>query len=317
MNLLSKKYSLPTALFHRTYKNYTGGHGKVWDYFNHIRQSGLYQTQIYFSPDSVFDSNNPWKRETDSIVPVWKPDEADLLFLAGMDWEAIPANLSKNIPIINLIQGIRHADSNLPLYDFLQKRALRICVSQGVADAILATGQVNGPVSVIPNSIGNLKPIDVKERSQAIFIGALKNKSFGEKLAKQLLLSGYQINLLTKSIPKKDFLQKMGQARLAILLPAPVEGFFLPGLEAMALGTPVIMPDCIGNREYAITGKNCLLASPKNIVKMVEYFDDDAVLDRIRQAGIETSENFRSSKEREKFLDVLNNIRKHWLDWNN
>jgi len=35
------------------------------------------------------------------------------------------------------------------------------------------------------------------------------------------------------------------------------EGFYLPALEGMAVGTLVIFPDCIGNRSFCLSGYNC------------------------------------------------------------
>lgn len=50
--------------------------------------------------------------------------------------------------------------------------------------------------------------------------------------------------------------------RADLLLATPrVEGFFLPGLEAMACGCPVITTDSGGVREYAKNNYNCIMAS--------------------------------------------------------
>ena len=49
----------------------------------------------------------------------------------------------------------------------------------------------------------------------------------------------------------------MGRARVTVLVPNPKEGFYLPGVEAMAAGTLVVCPDCVGNRSYCMDGENC------------------------------------------------------------
>ena len=36
------------------------------------------------------------------------------------------------------------------------------------------------------------------------------------------------------------------------------EGFYLPALQAMALGSIVICRDCIGNRSFCLPGHNCI-----------------------------------------------------------
>ena len=44
--------------------------------------------------------------------------------------------------------------------------------------------------------------------------------------------------------------------------PSLAEGFGLPPLEAMACGTPVVVTDSGGVRDYAVDGKNCILVQP-------------------------------------------------------
>jgi glycosyltransferase involved in cell wall biosynthesis len=298
-----------TALFYRQYLAYSGGHGKVWDYFNHVKTSGLYEPKIFFTGDSIFDHTNPWLHSKDTILTEWMPERADLLFLAGMDWQALPPQWNKDIPVINLIQGVRHADHQLPLYGFLNRRAIRICVSQPIADAILTTGQVNGPIYVIPNGLQIPDQLfeDVK-KDEKIFISAMKNIPAGILIAEQARNLGYVVELLTQPVSKIDYLKKIQRARIAVLLPLAVEGFYLPGLEAMALGTPVIMPDCIGNREYAKHKENCLIAAPEDMISAIQYFDAPDELHRIQYKGIETAKRYTLASEYESFVKVLNNV---------
>ena len=52
----------------------------------------------------------------------------------------------------------------------------------------------------------------------------------------------------------------MARARVTVLVPNPKEGFYLPALEAMALGTIVVCPDCVGNRSFCVAGRQLLPA---------------------------------------------------------
>ena len=204
-----------TALFRRNFTGYSGGHGKVWDYFNYVKKSGLYEASIFFTDASFFDESNPWLHSQSDFVSEWKPEEADLLFLEGLDWQAMPAGWNKEIPIINLIQGVRHADPSLPLYGFLKRPALRICVSQPVADAILATGQVNGPVHVIPNGLNIPDELTGQvQKNNRVLIAAFKDPASGTKAAGELLDMAYEVELLTEHIPRIEFLKKIKKARL-------------------------------------------------------------------------------------------------------
>ena len=83
-------------------------------------------------------------------LAAWSAERADMLFLGGMDWAVLSEaqRRSPPKPVINLIQHVRHANPNESLYQYLSYRAIRICVSAPVADALTATGRVNGPLSV-------------------------------------------------------------------------------------------------------------------------------------------------------------------------
>ena len=68
-----------------------------------------------------------------------------------------------------------------------------------------------------------------------------------------------RVEVLTKLLPRAEFLQKLARARRAVLLPRATEGFYLPALEAMALGALVICPDCVGNRSFCQPGQTAVV----------------------------------------------------------
>ncbi|PJK14721.1 hypothetical protein CO613_04405 [Lysobacteraceae bacterium NML07-0707] len=252
------------VLFHRDFRQYSGGHGKVWDYFNHLRALG-WQAQVYLTPQSRRDASNPWMQCPELIAPQFNPQEADLLFLAGMDWQAVPENKALP-PVINLLQGMRHAQSApaLPLRDFLSNPAFRICVSQAVADAVQATGQVNGPLRVIPAALDMTvsTPQPEPDLHGKVFISAHKQQPLAVALAAWLFARGHTVDLLMDMLPRTQYLARLSQAAVVVVLPLAEEGFFLPGLEAMALGKPVVMPAAGGNLQYARHMQNCLMPLP-------------------------------------------------------
>ncbi|KAF1686616.1 hypothetical protein B1992_06810 [Pseudoxanthomonas broegbernensis] len=295
-------------LFHRDVQEYTGGHGKVWDYFNHALALG-WDARVYLTPGSRRDRANPWMSVPGRIEPQWQPGLADALFLGGHDWSAVPEGTEHRVPVINLVQGLRHADAALPLHGYLGRQARRICVGQPVADAIGATGRLRGPTWVIPAAL-NLPP-DVAAQAhggQGVFVAAQKNRALGQELAASLRGKGIEAVLAEEWMPRQDYLQALARAQVAVVLPLPAEGFFLPGLEAMALGCAVAMPDAIGNRQYAIDGVNCLMpaATPEAMAQAVERMLGDAALRaRLRAGGRETAAGHSLSAEREAFAAVL------------
>ncbi len=250
-----------TMLFHRDFRGFTGGHLKVWNYFNHVKAAPGWQAEAYFSPESRWDASNPWFGVHEEILPTWEPHTADALFLGGHDWRMIPPAECNRFPkpIINLIQHVHHADPAHPLSAFLGHRAVRICVSAEVHNALLATGRVNGPIFTIPNGIdpGTL-PVPPGERTVDWLVCGLKENAstVARSLANRMQATdGWgRVEALTKLLPRAEFLTAMARARRVVLLPRATEGFYLPALEAMTLGCLVICPDCVGNRSFCRDG---------------------------------------------------------------
>ncbi len=312
---LASAVNLPIALFRRSFHRYQGGHGKMWDYFQHLIISNLYDPRVYFTPDSILDESNPWTSVPNRIVAEWEPRRADLLFLGGLDWEHVPLDMPGDVPILNLIQHVHHAESRDPRYKYLSRKAIRICVSTPVSAAISATGKLNGPVFTIPCGI-DLSELDGSSRAEPsggkVLIAALKAPALGRRLATSLRSEGLEVELLVDHLPRFEFIRRLGDAGIVVLLPDPTEGFYLPGLEAMALGKPVIMPDCVGNSQYARHGENCLLADPDGIPTAIRLLRSGDIAGRIAAAGLATSKDYTLGRERQAFIEVLSSIKSLW-----
>ena len=244
-----------TLLFFRDFRGLTGGHLKVWHYFQHTKSSRFFAPQIYLTPESFAVPDNPWTGIAPPSQEIWQPEAASLLFLGGMDWQAVPDPSPR--PVINLIQGVRHANIDDPRRRYLSRPAVRICVSEEVATAILNTGEVNGPVHTIPNGIDLERVHSAKVRNIDVLVAGLKNPQVAAALHERLAQKGVTCRLLTKKIPRADFLDLLSQSSVVVTLPLPQEGFFLPALEAMAAGAVVVCPDCVGNRSFCHDGLNC------------------------------------------------------------
>jgi glycosyltransferase involved in cell wall biosynthesis len=90
------------------------------------------------------------------------------------------------------------------------------------------------------------------------FIAGYKAPDMGRAIALRLRQS-VDVDLAEAFVPRGEFLRRVARARLCVLLPHAKEGFYLPALEAMALGTPVIVPDCTGNRSFCLNRLTCLI----------------------------------------------------------
>jgi hypothetical protein len=249
------------VLFHRDFRAFTGGHLKVWDYFNHVASSPNCEPRIAFSRESKLDATNPWSGSV-ACFAEWTPGKADVLFLAGTDWRALPESDRRNFakPIVNLIQHPRHAETKSELRGYLSNHAVRICVSAPVAEAIQATGEVNGPVFTIPNGIdlGSLPALkSTGARKIDLMIGGLKAPQLGREVHRAIAQNSQNIECLFDRLPRHEYLSRLSEAKIALVLPRPIEGFYLPALEAMASGAITVCPDCVGNRDFCLDEVNC------------------------------------------------------------
>jgi len=312
---------LKKVLFYRDFKRFSGGHLKVWHYFSHLKGSNTFKPLIYFSEGSTWNDDNPWINLKHLTERVWNPQNADILFLAGKDWLALERSgpLSHNIPIVNLIQGVRHVDLADIRSTFLRNRAVRICVSEEVAECLRETRRINGPLFTISNGI-DIDELPVKkewfQRSTDVLIAGLKNPELARKLADRFRKSNIAVEVLLTSLPRRMLLEKFNQSKIVVLLPYETEGFFLPALEAIALGTLVICPDCIGNRSFCIDGTNCFM--PKySLFEIVHVTEKALSLDpstrqRLFDAAGKTMMRHSLCNEKNEFLAIMQDLASIW-----
>jgi hypothetical protein len=302
------------VLFYRDFQRFTGGHLKVWDYFNHVTASPDAEPRISFSSRSVWDSTNPWFNRKDAIVE-WNPEAAEILFLGGLDWRAVPASQRKSFPkpIINLIQHPRHAEPGSELRSFLSHRAIRICVSEEVASAIKGTNEVNGPVHVIPNGVDGsffpARPKSISERTTDLLICGLKAPELARDCYRHLSGKHGVVRWMIDWAPREEFLRRMADAKIVLLLPRPEEGFYLPALEAMGSGSVVVCPDCVGNRSFCLEGVNSfrptydfrqIIAATERALQL-----DAPAQTQLLESARSTVKEHSLENERSKFLPIL------------
>jgi glycosyltransferase involved in cell wall biosynthesis len=107
----------------------------------------------------------------------------------------------------------------------------------------------------------------------------------------------------------------MRLARVAVVLPLPCEGFYLPGLEAMASGCAVVMPDAIGNRAYAVPGRNAQMPD-MDVDAVVDatkrLLPDQRSLLSLANAGLATAARHSLQAERAALHRILDNLDPLW-----
>jgi len=248
-------------LFVRAFSNFTGGHLKHAHYIGHAQRHPDFSPILHVTPNSQ-------RRALENILPpevprTSLPSDADINFVAGMDWDILDRSGQKTdgIPTINFVQGVRHALPSHPLYKFLNRPAIRICVSTQVAQLLADTKKVNGPILVNPNGIdlSILATHRTAAKNGRIVIAGLKDQHLAIKIAERLRTLKVPFDLLNTPLSREAYLNKIGQYSIAICLPLPAEGFYLPALEAMAMNVCVVTTDCIGSRDFCLHDETCLV----------------------------------------------------------
>ncbi len=305
-----------SVIFYRNYLRYSGGHQKVLDYFDHLDARPEWTPSIYLEGGLDGVADNPWEQWREASVSSYLPANYDVAFLAGVDWKPyLAAGSREDQPVINLIQHVRHADPSSNVYSFLSERAVRICVSPEVEQAILGTGRVNGPTYCIPNGIDQsiLRNYVTLPKTRDLYILGAKQPQLAAALAERIQAPGLDLLVHDRHVPRQEVLAAMAASKICILLPNTTEGFYLPALESMALEALTIVPDCVGNRSFCRDRDNCLM--PALTVEALSAAFHEAR--RLRLEGGEKGllESARSTvkmhslqREREEFYKLLDDI---------
>ena len=246
-------------LFVRSFPGLLGGELKVFDYLGHVAAWARFEPLLHLRPGAA--DARPYLPANVRIVD--RPIPADAYFVGGADWRHLDeAKIDmRGRPVINLIQGFRHLMPHDPHFAYLARPALRICVSEALASALRASGRVNGPIETIPNGLdlGYLSRV-ATARQNRVFIAGLKHIALAVQIAERLRAEGVDVDCSIEREPREEFLRRMASCAVTVALPFDFEGFYLPALEAMALGSAVVIPHAIGPATYCIDGESALVS---------------------------------------------------------
>ena len=320
-----------TVWFSRDYQGLTGGHVKHSHYFDHVLRMPGFAPKIAFRGEP---STEPHALERRALWPAgdegpaarWEPGRRDVLFLAGVDWRYLAESGLESLPNprINLIQHVRHAHEGTELHRYLAHRAIRICVSREVADAVSATGRVEGPILTIPNGIdvppatpaGENLAAAHRTRPRPITIVGYKRPDLARALSRRLDEERIAHPPATEFLDRRRFLERLAESRVAVCLPHVEEGFYLPALEAMAAGCLVVTLACIGNRGFCLHEENCLIAEP-GLDSLFDAAKQALALPAPEREGLlrrarDTAAGHSLDTERARFHAVLEDVDRLW-----
>jgi hypothetical protein len=251
---------MATALVLRSNLEPTGGQRVLRQWFDHIAAHPSWHCQLFVTPEADWVPHTPWADiEPRVSIP---PSALDLLLLEGItDWPLLtPAQRWATAPPrLHLIQHLRHADPHDDRFVFLGLPAIRVAVSEPVAEALASSGRCRGPVLTIPAGLPLPTAATSWDPQAPVLVLGLKAPQLAQALGALLQAAAIPHRLLLGPLPQPDFFAAITAAGLVVALPmASGEGFFLPALETLALGRPLIVPDAGGNRAFCRAGLNCL-----------------------------------------------------------
>ena len=295
----------------------------MWDYFTHVRSSPRHTAAVRFTRRTIWDDRNPWNADRRAYAQTRRSPRPDILFLAGLDWRFVSPRSRRDsrLPVINLVQHVRHADPKDARYEYLDHRAIRVCYSRPIADALAETGRVNGPVFTVPAGLDlahEPDPVPPGDRSDDLLVLASKQTERGRAIHAALDRPGRKTRLIDRKVPRDELLTAIRGARVSVLLPNVTEGFYFPALEGMALGTVVVCPDAVGNRGHCLDGVNCFRPP---------WAEDDIVAAtnaalalpaeaaaKMLAAGRTTASEHTLERERAAFLEILYRVPDIWSE---
>ena len=314
-----------TVWFYRDNQRMNGANLKHSHYLEHVQWTPGFSPKITFGGkplnEALIKDRPPWPTGGPAR---WEPGCRDVLFLDGVeDWRYLAECGLESLPNprINLIQGFLDVPDVYEASErerYLAQKAIWICVSQGLADEISATGLTRGPIQAIPNGtdLTAAEASTLRRRHRVTIVG-YKRCDLAIALSRRM----YEKNIFhhppTEIFRERHrFLARLAESRFAVCLPSPKEGFYLVALEAMAEGCLVVTLDCIGNRGFCHHDQNCLIAEPNidslwSAMKTALYMPD-LERERLLQGARNTVAKHSLEVERKRFQEILSQVDQLW-----
>ena len=310
-----------------------GGVVKIFDYVNHARSLGYrpviacpepYKSGLPLFQISRFADITP--ENGVRFIPLEKVSVGpnDLAFLSWpTHYEIVEPRMSRwtrHEQVIFIVQNVRWAN---PKWigghgpRLLSRPMARIMTNSVVLEAVEPYLNSSSMTEVI--TLGNDSGFFARERSgglgRPIRVGYTTWKSgVGDEVAS--LLEGspdFEFRAIRNPVGWEELRTLYHWSDVFLATPLAEEGFYMPGLEAMAAGALVVTPDAGGNMAYCEFGENCLgvgLDDAKDYVAALEGLRDGGPgeVERLRRNGYETVGRHTLEHERERFGEFMGRL---------
>ena len=309
-----------------------GGVVKVFDYVNHAVALGYepiiasperYREDLPLFTNRRFSNLTPegGLKYIDLEQVSLGPD--DLAFLTWpTHYEVVERRMSRwtqHEQVIQIVQNVRWANPAFAggyAVRVLSRPMARIMTNDVVLEAVKPYLNPTSLTEVI--QLGHDAAFFAKSRTGSLG-SPLKiayttwKSDVGDKVASLLSGPDFQIKAIRRPAGWEELRKLYHWADVFLATPFAEEGFYMPGLEAMAAGNVVISPDAGGNRAYCDFGKNCLpveLDDARGYAAVLKSLKSERTeeVNRLRREGYETVKRHTLEHEKERFgefLDVL------------
>jgi hypothetical protein len=310
-----------------------GGVVKIFDYVNHARSLGYrpiiacpepYKPGLPLFEISRFSDISP--ENGVRFIPLDKVSVGpnDLAFLSWpTHYEIVEPRMSRwtrHEQIIFIVQNVRWANPKwIGGYGLrlLSRPMARIMTNDVVLAAVEPYLNPSSMTEVIV--LGNDSDFFAKKRSgglgRPIKVGHTTWKSgVGDEVASLLKGSAdFEFRAIRNPVGWDELRTLYHWSDVFLATPLAEEGFYMPGLEAMAAGAIVISPDAGGNMAYCEFGENCLEVGLDDAAGYVEVLDrlrseNPGEVQRLRCSGYETVGRHTLDHEKERFGEFVDRL---------
>lgn len=310
-----------------------GGVVKVFDYVNHARALGFeaviacpepYKEGLPLFGISRFSHLTPENGVRFTTLEKVSVGPRDLAFLSWpTHYGIVEPRLSRwtrHEQVVFIVQNVRWANPDWIggyALRLLTRPMARIMTNDIVLEACQPYLNQTSTTEVI--QLGNDSAFFAKERSGGfgapLKVGYTTWKSgVGDEVAEMLEGDpGFEFRAIRAPVGWDELRELYQWSDLFLATPLAEEGFYMPGLEAMAAGAVVISPDAGGNRAYCTFGENCIqvgLDDARGYVEAIKSLRSENIeeIERLRHNGYETVGRHTLEHERDKFSEFMERL---------
>lgn len=313
----------------------SGGVIKILDYANHALAVGVPRVRLWAPPPPTADaplnsvpvvsSLVESDRVTVELLPGLDLDVADpwVLFTEPAHHELIEARASQPLlhRLIHLVQGTRHANpewNNGLHYRLLHRPMSRVTVSEQVTAAVRPHVNDRFPLKTIVEGHDLAYFADgAPERSGARSVLRVLYTTWKSDLGDRVAAihrnnPGLTFDVIRRECGWPELRRRYHDADIFLCTPGPEEGFYLPGLEAMAAGCAVVGAVVGGNAAYMRDGENVVEveydSAAEHAAAVAALADDGERRRRLVLGGRATSEQHQLHRERSAFGELVRTL---------